>query len=310
MSPLPNISTLSLRRRRFYFRLTLVLFVIAAPVLFLYATGYRFEGLTVWTKTGGISVSAEQRDAEVYLDGELIHETTTFRRSYYIDNLEPNTYTVRVAKKGYHSWEKTLPVYEYLVTEAEAFNLPEEPLLVLVPPTLTTQTQNATTTVVEPNPLYEEIAKVFMEPAATSTRAAQKKSAIAVTNTALRAAIENMATTTKESRGMQLFEDGDHVAARWVYDLGSIPFYFCIGQSGCLPKIPLVTGEKPSYFDFFPGTTDLAIVRLKAGIFVIELDNRSKQNIQPLFPTPGADFRVTLGGIYVKTPSEIYKVEI
>jgi hypothetical protein len=314
MAPRPTILTLSSTRRRVYSRLLIGVFVLAVPVLFLYATGYRFEGLTVWTKTGGIYVGAELPGAEIYLDGELVHEIGTFRRAFYIEDLDPDSYTVVVSKGGYQSWEKTLEVQAHRVTEAQAFNLHKEPLLILIPPITTNQTPNATTapTSTPPvvNPLYQRIRAAFATTTATSTVSTLLQPKVRAVGLAISTTTALVATTTKEFLGMQLYDEGTRVGARWMREKESIPFYFCIQDGVCVDTIALDTKEKPSHFDFFPGTTDLALVTLRDGVYVIELDNRSKQNIQSLFLAAGADFRVIDGGIYVRTPSEIYKVEI
>ena len=308
MAPRPTILTLAQGRRRAYFRVLLALFVLAAPVLFLYATGYRFERLTGLMKTGGIYVGAELSGTEIYLNGELIHETGTFRRAFFIDDLAPETYTIAVRKDGYHPWEKTLAVFPHRVTEAQAFNMPQEPVLTLIPRTLTNQSAVATSTRPLPNQLYEELLAAFAPTTATST-AARAGAVATSTQVSARAAA---ATTTKAFRGMELFERGDDIVARWTREAESVPFYFCVNGGQCASEITLNTlSERPSHFDFFPGTADLVLVVLKSGVYVTELDNRSGQNIQPLFLGERADFRVIAGGIYVKTTdADIYKVEI
>lgn len=319
MSPRPTILTLSIARRRVYFRLLLLIFIIVVPILFLYATGYRFEGLTLLTKTGGIYVGAEESGTEIYLDNELVRETGTFRRAFYIQDLKQGTYTVRVAKDGYHSWEKVLIVHEHIVTEAQAFNMPEEPILVLIPSTFTNQTVNATSTVPLLNPVYRELLAHFVTATTTATstvaRGLERRRAEAEATGTSNAfsTIGNVGTgTTKTFRGMRLYEDKERIVARWMRTAENIPFYFCVREEGCVENIMLNTKEeKPSHFDFFPGTSDLVIVTLKGGVYVTELDNRSGQNIQPLYQASGADFRIIDGAIYVKIVDDtIYKVEI
>lgn len=317
MAPRPTILTLSPIRRRFYFRLAIAIFVLAVPFIFLYATGYRFESLTGLMSTGGIYVGAEQSDASIYIDGELVHETGTFRRAFYVEGLKPGSYTVTVSKEEYQPWEKKLEVHPHKVTEAQAFNMPKDPLLVLIPPTFVNQTPNATSTATSTdsflNPVYEKIEAAFSTTMQKGLIQGEPRppardgKALSAT-----ASSTQMATTTKEFRGMQLYDEGRRIVARWIRDTESMPFYLCVQEGICIDKVVLnTTDEKASYFDFFPGTSDLAIVTLEDGVYVIELDNRSAQNIQPLFPTPGADFRIIDGGIYVKTADDaIYKVEI
>jgi PEGA domain len=310
MSPRPIILTLSRKRRRLYFQALMVVFILAVPMLFLYATGYRFETLTLLTKTGGIYVGTEQADANIYLNHELVRETGTFRRAFFIQDLKPGSYTISVSKPGYFSWEKTLPVYEHIVTEARAFTLPKEPVRELIPSTFVNQTTDATSTTAIPNPIYTAIVARFGTTSTTTKK--QKRPTHSTTRSVIAIVTEGIATTTKVFGGMQLYSEREQVIARWMRTAENAPFYFCIRESECVESIALNTkGEKPASFDFFPGTTDLAILTLKDGVYVTELDNRSEQNIQPLYLSAGADFRLIDGSIYVKTAdNSVYKVEI
>lgn len=292
------IPPLSRARRTFYTRLLFAIFFLAVPILFLYATGYRFAGLSELVRTGGVYVSAERSGAEIYINGELVRETGTFRRAFFVQDLEPGIYTIEVHKEGYHPWGKTLPVYAHLVTEAEAFNLPLEPELTLVPPRVVIS-DSASATTTAPNPLYEAVLEEFTM--ATAPRGATSSASTTV-----------LATTTRESGGIQLSEGGGHVAARWTRSLSDIPFYFCTPESSCTDTIKLaLEGGAPRSFDFFPGSSDLVVVSIDDGVYVIELDDRSGQNIQPLYPVAGADFRTLDGTIYVQTESgELYEVEV
>lgn len=315
------ITTLSRRHRRIYVEILVTVFIVAVPLLFLYATGYRFDSFSFagLTKTGGIYVGAEEADTEIYLNNELVHETGTFRRAFYIQDLKPGVYSVKVSKIGFYPWEKTLTVFEHRVTEAQAFNIPEQPTLILIPSTFTNQTTNGTTTATVPNPQYLELVAAFSTttPArATTTRSGSGTTTTGArttrsgTSTASRAAIET-ATTTKESRGMRLYEKDTQIIAEWTRDSESAPFYLCDFQDVCSTAVVLNTkGEKPSSFDFFLGTTDQALVTLSDGVYVTELDNRSGQNIQPLFLARGADFRIIDGSIFIKSDSTLYKVEL
>lgn len=288
-SPQPPLLPLPLGRRRAYFGTLLLIFIIAVPFLFLYATGYRFEGMLGLVKTGGIYVGAERADAEIYIEGVLVRETGTFRRAFFVQNLEPGVYTLEVRKEGYHSWGKTLPVFAHIVTEAQAFTMPTEPELTVIPRLIESQT---TTTAPIENPLHIELLAQFASETATSTIEGD----IAV------------ATTTKAFQGMLLFDAGEHIVARWTRSTESIPFYFCTPGHACTDEIVLNTkGAHPSYFDFFPGTAHLVIVTLPDGVYVTELDNRSGQNIQPIWEGRGADFRVFDGNVYILAEGVIYE---
>lgn len=306
MTARPTILPLPRARRRFYFRFLGALFFLVVPFLLLYATGYRFEGIGV-VRTGGIYVGASRAGAEIYINDVLVRETGTFRRAFFVQDLEPGTYTIRVVKDRYHTWEKTLPVYPHIVTEAQAFNMPENPVLTLIPPTLRTQTTGATSTLPVANPLYEDVREAFatttdmvptiVPPAALTEDLAQQLAEL------------ERATTTREFRGMRIYEHDGRIAAMWTRGASDIPYYFCVQGHICTEAITLsVFGEMPRHFDFFPGSTDLVVVALSEGIYVTEIDARSSQNIQPLFLSDDADFRIVDGRIYVWSNDRLYEL--
>jgi hypothetical protein len=61
-------------------------------------------------------------------------------------------------------------------------------------------------------------------------------------------------------------------------------------------------------FDFFPGSTDLVLMSLDFGIYVVEVDDRAWQNSQPLLLGRELNMRVENGQIYVYDGSLIYQV--
>ena len=248
MTPAPQVEPLSLRHRSAFFYLLLTIFLIALPFLFLYATGYRFNfDDTSFVSTGGLYVAAERTGAEIYIDGELVRETRVFRRAFYAQSIEPGTHRVHVQKEGYHTWVKDLPVYAHLVTEAQAFNLPEVSQIRLITPLLkldrslyitatSSVMQNASTTnefvistttlsarqLVE-NEEFLELESLFIdEPATTTAETAETFDILG-----LLSAEETAATTTKVSRGVKLYEEAGEVWAAYVGERGNMPYYYC-----------------------------------------------------------------------------------
>ncbi|MBI4276538.1 hypothetical protein HY629_01725, partial [Candidatus Uhrbacteria bacterium] len=103
----------SLFRRRLIFILFLAFFLTIAPLLILYASGYRFD----WThrtiyKTGLLIVEYTPRDASFSLDGVVMDTHSPMRLS----GLAPRSYLLRITKDGYIPWEKRLWVPEYITT--------------------------------------------------------------------------------------------------------------------------------------------------------------------------------------------------
>ena len=110
-----------------------VLFVLAffatAPLLIMFTSGYRYN----WKrqrvqKTGLIQAETVPTGAKVFLDGSLQRKLTP--ASYM--RLLPDDYLVRIEKKGYLPWEKTLEVRSGQTTFATGIVLYKDALARLV----------------------------------------------------------------------------------------------------------------------------------------------------------------------------------
>lgn len=321
---------LSQNRRRFYAYSLIGFFIVIFPLLALYAKGYRFNLETGFdiVETGGIYVGTDEASAEIYINDELVRETGTFRRAFFVQNLEPGVYSVRVEKEGHYPWLKTLTVYPQVVTEARAFNMPQDLILELIPEWIpivgdvrqlvdratTTATSTATSTRLK-NQRYFDVLALFStsteEHSTTTIETVLDLVGVDLATTTATTTLIELATTTKEFRGMLLTEHEEGVQAVWSRNEKDKPFYFCEFGSVCQNEITLNTnGEMPLWFDFFPGSTDLAVVALTDGIFVTEFDNRSGQNIQPIIIGDDVDFRIFDGDVYIKEDARLYRVEI
>jgi hypothetical protein len=358
----PQVQPLSHRHRNVFFYLLMGVFIAALPFLFLYASGYRFylgDGSLV--STGGLYIAAERTGAEIYINDQLVRETRVFRRAFYAQGLAANTYRVHVQKEGHHTWTKELPIYPHLVTEAQAFNLPLKPTVRVISerqtpagvailtftPELLKQAQAQNQLLIESralistmplNPEYREVAKYFTT--ATSTV------------TSVRPSGTSVATTTKEVRGVSLYEDEGAIFARYIGPKNSMPYYYCAenfapyvasttaaveGRKSlasvaeaqeafeseaalqvqtvstdtvCEPVIAMDTAsEEISYFDFFPGSTDLVIMAGESGVYVVEIDDRAWQNRQLLLAGENLAVRVVESNIYVHDGDVIYQIQ-
>ncbi len=67
-------------------------------------------------------------------------------------------------------------------------------------------------------------------------------------------------------------------------------------------------GQTVKSFDFFPSNSNLVLLHLDQGVYVVEIDDRSWQNAQPLYR--GADIELLLyrGGIFIKEGDLIFEV--
>lgn len=371
----PKVQPLSYKHRFLFFYLLAGIFFVSLPFLFLYATGYRFS----WNgeplvSTGGIYVATERSGAQIYIDDQLVRETRIFRRAFYAQGLDAKTHKVYVQKTGHHTWVKELPVYAHIVTEAQAFNLPLVPSVRIITPyqtqagvgVLTVKTSildtasssnqilfepRASTSTLITNQEYIDLLKQFeideMGQGSVITRAKNNITGSNATTTA---------TSTKEWRGVRLYEKGGEVFALYVGNRESMPYYYCaeefpayvaatstsatdaktnlaVAYAGsdilndetesnlpvqkiaedevCDPTVRIDRkGEKVVHFDFFPNSTDLVILGTESGLYVVEIDDRSWQNRQPLLLGKNLTFRIVGSSVYAYDGKVMYQVNI
>jgi len=374
-----DVQPLPYKKRQRTFLFLVLVFAVSLPFLYLYATGYRFDFKrpTNLVSTGGIYVAVEGAGAEIFIDGELVRETRTFRKAFYAQNLDVGTHRLHVQKDGYHTWVKELPVSKRLVTEAEAFNLPLVPQVRVVSPwqtaTGTTVVRGIPTNASSTNILYAtttiatstfiqntEYVSLLAHFGTTTegevdsvkeTRAINFKELLDATTTPESSG--SFATSTITQGGVRLGLAGDDLYATWVGSFEQMPYYYCapdfppystatVTAPIVLPEIldeetdldeieseefvihPVQTVPKdiacePSIridrkwqsvqdFDFFPGSTDLVVLALEDGVYVVEIDDRSWQNVQPIMRGSNLRFYIESNNIYVYDGEIIYQV--
>ncbi|MCR4285738.1 MAG: hypothetical protein NUW00_02460 [Candidatus Kaiserbacteria bacterium] len=374
-----DVQPLPYKKRQRTFLFLVLVFAVSLPFLYLYATGYRFDFKrpTNLVSTGGIYVAVEGTGAEIFIDGELVRETRTFRKAFYAQNLDVGTHRLHVQKDGYHTWVKELPVSKRLVTEAEAFNLPLVPQVRVVSPwqtaTGTTVVRGIPTNASSTNILYAttttatstfiqntEYGSLLAHFGTTTeveggsvkeTRAINFKELLDATTTS--ESDESLATSTIVQGGVRLGFAGEDLYATWVGSFEQMPYYYCapdfppystatVTAPFVLPEIldeetdldeieseefvihpvqtvPKDTACEPSIridrkwqsvqdFDFFPGSTDLVVLALEDGVYVVEIDDRSWQNVQPIMRGSNLRFYIESNNIYVYDGNLIYQI--
>lgn len=262
MSPQPEIKMMSKTRRDLLFKGLLFVFIVALPFFIFYTSGYRIsfenEGARVVT-TGGVYVTTDELDVDVYLNEEQVERPRLFRSAYYIQNIAAGQQRIVVQGEGVQTWVKELPVDPYIVTEVAAFNMPEETLIRpiaefvsndnvaifftqgtstnLFPGATTTEPYivQATrgTTTLQSNGEYDFVVDLFATNTATTTaslisRLEQELSfgdspAPAATNTS-----SSSAFAVVEKGEMQLAKRGEEVYAVWTGSQSETPHYFCV----------------------------------------------------------------------------------
>jgi len=100
--------------------LTFIFLSAVTAVVILWATGYRPDPENGgFTKTGMVAVKSSPEGAKIYLDGKLVAVTDDS-----LAGIAPGEHQLKVTKEGYVSWNKTITVYEELVTDVDVLLVP------------------------------------------------------------------------------------------------------------------------------------------------------------------------------------------
>lgn len=100
-----------------------VVFLAMAPLVVLYAMGYRLPSSIDPVPVGVVFLETKPRKMNIELDGQAVGDTP---RS--LSNLRPGLIHVRLWQDGFNSWEKNLPIEPGVVTEARDIWLFPNPL--------------------------------------------------------------------------------------------------------------------------------------------------------------------------------------
>jgi len=77
----------------------------------------------------------------------------------------------------------------------------------------------------------------------------------------------------------------------------------------CAPEIRIDRKwQEVQSFDFYPGSTDWVIMTLEDGVYMVEIDDRSWQNVQPLLLGRNLETRVDGGTVYIYDGALIYQM--
>lgn len=376
MSTEPEIKLLPYKNRQRFFAILCTIFVLALPALIFHTTGYRLnfdEGSekTIVT-TGGIYITTDNLEVDVYLDDEQVRRPRLFRSAYYIQNVESGIHRAVVQQNGLNTWVKELPVDPYMVIEASAFNMPVLPQVRLIPEFFDSQqtavfdasassstffteatttvdymfsTSTATTSLIA-NSEYEFVASLFSTSSATSTTPFGRflgDGELFRFSTTSETSVPTTTELFKENGNIRLIKTDVDLYASWIGEMDTAPYYFCVTKSSstiiaqrygthvaeqieeqrlsttselyvddnriCRQTIKIDRKRQDvTYFDFLPGTSDLVLLQLEDGLYVSEIDDRSWQNTQKLFP--GNDYEIVIdnNAIYLKIDDVIVEL--
>ena len=111
---------MTLTHRRLIYSVFILAFVISAPILVLYTSGYRYNPKKKSVqKTGIIFIETKPKQADVFLNNNFINSATPLQ----IKNLLPNDYELSIARTGYIPWSKKITVYPGITTPLQYIRL-------------------------------------------------------------------------------------------------------------------------------------------------------------------------------------------
>lgn len=117
--------------RRIFFYSSILIFILAAPLIVAYSLGYIFDPISVsLEKTGGIFIKSKTPRISIFVDGVFIKETSFLSGGALLTDISLGTHRLRLEKSAHHSWSKTIVVEPSLVTDfRNVLLLPIQPLI-------------------------------------------------------------------------------------------------------------------------------------------------------------------------------------
>lgn len=280
-------------KKRFLITLFFIaLFFMIIPLVILYSTGYRLDKGFSLTPTGGMYVFYPESGAEVYLNGVLSDQTSLFERGIFINELDPEVFSVEVRKTGYLPWKKTITVEERRVAEAYPFLVPETVSTSSIQRFVTLASGTSVT-----NALYEDVVDLFT---ATTSKVVATSSVKTATSTQIVIRKDIALSITGANKEKQL-------VASWKGTKDATPFYFCDSQRlMCKASLTVAQGDIRDV-DFYPGRTDVVIYTTADGLYAAELDLRADQNVRKLLPGT-LQFKEDDQRVFVKEKGAYYEL--
>jgi len=98
---------MNIKIRRLIYLFFILVFLIIAPILVMYTSGYRYnlqKGKI--EQVGVLSINILPKDAQIFLNDDLMGKERPLR----LPSLRPNYYQIKVTKDNYYPWQKTLEV--------------------------------------------------------------------------------------------------------------------------------------------------------------------------------------------------------
>lgn len=272
---------LSRTKRRLYLYGLTAIFLLCLPLVLLYVNGYRFKVGSGFVHTGSLIITVPENGGLVSMNGVEVGTSGFLRHNFYVDDLVPGSYQILVTREGDRPWNRTLVVEPELVTDAQAFLVPENVTSVR----LVDVAKAASTTSSIPHAVYEAYRAAFLPTQATSTL---------------------FVSSHKPASEVLIVENGN-VTVTWTDTESLPPSRFCRGPSACGIEIPIEKGiHYSARAEFFAG--GVVYATKEGGVFLSEIDIRPVPVVVSLYPVRGADFRIVAGHLIVKDGTTLYEI--
>ena len=334
------------RRRLFW--LSVGLFLLIAPPIIFYTTGWRLTSDFKVKRTGGLFVAVSEAESDVYLEGKFEKKTNFFQSGVFVQNLTPGPYSVLVSKDGFWPWAKVVQVSESGVAETKAMTLsqniggkvllsgPFESVYasgsdkILLLEEKKGQKYNLT--------FYDPDKNEFLSPANSSSKTlisnSDKIKAIIWRTAGAEVFFEkkvlsldfnftNRSVAAKSSQSalddtlpalpQKISSDRKQNARAWYLDrqvwvewLSDSPMPFYLSGS---KEMVFETKDEVRGAAFMPKRDDVLMVAIENGVFAIEIDGRSRRNLQPLYKGKSPTFAVLEKIIYILDNGTLSKLD-
>lgn len=257
------------KTRKGLFWLSILIFVLIAPPIILYSTGWRITSDFKIARIGGLFIAVPESGTDVYLDGELKARTRFLQSGIFIQNLTPGNYSVLVAKEGFWPWIKQLSVEESSVVEARALMVPQE-----------------------------------VKGETISKKSSEYKTIMALFDHSQNA-VRAKATTTfdRRERARIWYDDSQKIWVEWLR-LDPLPYYLREKKEVIFEARSQIKG-----ISFFPGRDDIILVAIENGVFALEIDGRGTRNFQPIYKGLDPTFVRSGDTIYILDQNTLSKIE-
>ncbi len=103
--------------------ITIAVLTVGA-VLLIYSQGKRIDGKGKISGSGILQIGTSPDNAKIYIDGKYRETSDT-----NIENLKKGTYTIKIEKDHYSTWEKTIEIKDGLITPLKITLFPSNPSL-------------------------------------------------------------------------------------------------------------------------------------------------------------------------------------